>query len=54
MLKKLNDAKLHFSKSVGKETLHHWELKDHDDWPTKPIPLFILSSYEHKPLVIGT
>ncbi|KAI9672654.1 MAG: hypothetical protein M1831_000089 [Alyxoria varia] len=42
--KRFYDAKEKLTKSVGIESLYHWEFKEDDDSePTKPIPLFVIS-----------
>ena len=48
MFKKIHEVRQSMVRSVGKDPLHHWELKDEEDWPNKPIPLFILSQHRLK------
>jgi hypothetical protein len=48
MFKKIHEVRQSMVRSVGKDPLHHWELKDEEDWPKKPIPLFILSQHRLK------
>jgi len=48
MFKKIHEVRQSMVRSVGKDPLHHWELRDEEDWPNKPIPLFILSQHRLK------
>lgn len=48
MFKKIHEVHQSMVRSVGKDPLHHWELRDEEDWPNKPIPLFILSQHRLK------
>ncbi|KAI9711488.1 MAG: hypothetical protein M1820_002051 [Bogoriella megaspora] len=48
---KLHSARQQVARTIGKETLYHWELKSdsaEEEWPTKPIPLFVVSQFENK------
>ncbi len=46
MAKTIHDAKQQMAKKIGIQSYHHWEMRDQEDWPTKPIPLFIVSRYK--------
>lgn len=48
VFKKIHEVRQSMVRSVGKDPLHHWELKDEEDWPNKPIPIFILSQHRLK------
>ena len=45
---KIHNARQQIARTIGKETLHHWELKSEEDWPTKPIPVFVVSQFKNK------
>ncbi|KAL9064524.1 MAG: hypothetical protein Q9157_007798 [Trypethelium eluteriae] len=48
VMKKLHNARHKVARTIGKEALYHWELKSEEDWPTKPIPLFVVSQFKYK------
>ncbi|KAI9681904.1 MAG: hypothetical protein M1822_006981 [Bathelium mastoideum] len=48
VMNKIHNARQQVARTIGKETLHHWELKSEEDWPTKPIPLFVVSQFKNK------
>ncbi|KAF2492794.1 hypothetical protein BU16DRAFT_90968 [Lophium mytilinum] len=48
-LKKLHEVKQSLTRSVGREQLFHWELRDEEDWlEEKPVPVFVRSQYAVK------